>query len=194
MASLGTHAGTPRRGFLTAGVAALVTAIARKLDGQSIAPRNASSSVRIGRRVVTGVDSEGRSCVTSEQPVPPNAAWKTDTAEGLDFWVTQQLPAVLAGPLEPGTEYKRGNRAPAGGVVGRLITWAPGFQYPRHTTPTLDYIIVIAGQLELILDTESRVLGPGDVAIQRGTAHAWRVVGSDACTFAGIMLDAASQG
>jgi hypothetical protein len=48
----------------------------------------------------------------------------------------------------------------------------------------------MSGQLELVLDTESRLLNPGDIVIQRGTAHGWRVSGLEPCTFAGIMLDA----
>jgi quercetin dioxygenase-like cupin family protein len=54
----------------------------------------------------------------------------------------------------------------------------------------VDFIVIVSGALELILDDGSKVLNAGDVAIQRGTAHAWRVVGSEPCTFVGIMLDA----
>jgi uncharacterized cupin superfamily protein len=56
----------------------------------------------------------------------------------------------------------------------------------------MDFIIVVSGQLELVLDTETRVLSAGDVAVQRGTANAWRVISSDQCTFVGVMLDAAA--
>ena len=46
-----------------------------------------------------------------------------------------------------------------------------------HRTATLDFIIVIEGHVRLILDTDERVLGPGDVVVQRGTNHAWSCVG-----------------
>ena len=136
---------TPRRGFLASGAAALFGVATGDRDGYVNPVPAAAQPIRIGRRVVTGVDAEGRSRIDSEEPVPANATWKTNAAEGMDFWVAQDLPVDLHGPLEPTADYKRGNRAPAGGVVGRLITWAPGFTYPRHTTPTLDFIVVLSG-------------------------------------------------
>ena len=42
-----------------------------------------------------------------------------------------------------------------------------------HTTETVDYAIVIEGEITAIMETEETVLGPGDVLIQRGTNHAW---------------------
>jgi hypothetical protein len=40
------------------------------------------------------------------------------------------------------------------------------------------------------LDTDSRILGPGDVVVQRGTRHGWRVAGAEPCTFAAVFIDA----
>jgi quercetin dioxygenase-like cupin family protein len=137
--------------------------------------------------VVTGVDPQGRSRVESDQPISNGASRSTD------FWVVRQVPSPLTGPLEPTSEWRGGNQAPSGGAIGRLLIWPPGFSYPRHTTPSLDFIIVMSGQLELILDTESKILSAGDVVVQRGTAHSWRVPGPEPCTFAGIMLDAQAR-
>lgn len=51
----------------------------------------------------------------------------------------------------------------------------PGVTSPMHRTVSLDYGIVVYGEVELILDSgETRTLKAGDVAIQRGTNHAWR--------------------
>ena len=57
-----------------------------------------------------------------------------------------------------------------------------------HTTDTLDYVVVIDGEIVLGLDDGDHRLGPGDVIIQRGTAHRWRVVGDRACTYGVLML------
>ena len=57
-----------------------------------------------------------------------------------------------------------------------------------HTTDTLDYVVVIDGEIVLGLDDGDHHLGPGDVVIQRGTAHRWRVVGDRACTYGVLML------
>lgn len=182
----------PRRGFVSTGLGALLGLLTSRRDTNPSASRLPKRVPHLGHRVITGVDPQGRSCVASESPVPPNAAWKTDTMEGLDFWVAREVPTPLAAAIEPTEDWKPANRAPAGGVIGRLIMWMPGTSYPRHTTPTLDFIIVVSGQLELVLDTESRILRAGDVVIQRGTAHAWRVVGTEPCTFAAILIDAKS--
>jgi quercetin dioxygenase-like cupin family protein len=51
----------------------------------------------------------------------------------------------------------------------------PGKSSPMHRTNSLDYGIVISGQLELELDDGVKtLLGPGDIVIQRGTMHLWR--------------------
>lgn len=58
-----------------------------------------------------------------------------------------------------------------------------------HRTETLDYGIVIEGELVLVLDTEERVLFPGDVVIQRGTNHAWANRSGRSCRVAFVLLD-----
>jgi len=57
-----------------------------------------------------------------------------------------------------------------------------------HTTDTLDYVVVVDGEIVLGLDDGDHRLGPGDVVIQRGTAHRWRVVGDVPCTYAVVMM------
>lgn len=61
-----------------------------------------------------------------------------------------------------------------------------------HRTPTLDYIVVIQGLLELILDSgETRLLHPGDTVVQRGTMHAWRNPSPDTwCRAVGVLVAA----
>ena len=74
-----------------------------------------------------------------------------------------------------------------------MITWEPGLSYPIHRTATIDFIFIVSGQLELILEEGSTVLNPGDCVIQRGTNHGWRVVGGEPCTFTAVMLSATPQ-
>lgn len=63
----------------------------------------------------------------------------------------------------------------SGGTVLRFVDMEPGALSPMHRTVSLDYGVVIEGEVELVLDSgETRVLKRGDVAIQRGTMHAWR--------------------
>lgn len=60
------------------------------------------------------------------------------------------------------------------GTVLRCVNYPPKFESPMHRTVSLDYGILINGELDCVLDSgERRSLKPGDVAIQRGTMHAW---------------------
>jgi quercetin dioxygenase-like cupin family protein len=69
-----------------------------------------------------------------------------------------------------------------------MFTWQPGFSYRMHRTPTVDFIVIVSGQLELLLDDGSVRLKPGDSVVQRGTSHGWRVIGKEPCTFAGVLV------
>ncbi len=71
-----------------------------------------------------------------------------------------------------------------------MITWLPGFEFPKHRSDTLDILFVIAGQIELLLDEGATIVRSGDTVIQCGTNHGWRVIGNEPCTFAGVLIDA----
>lgn len=75
------------------------------------------------------------------------------------------------------------------GDVGASTVTADSPHPLMHRTETVDYGIVIEGELVLVLDTEERVLHPGDVVIQRGTNHAWANRSGHPCRAAFILLD-----
>lgn len=61
-----------------------------------------------------------------------------------------------------------------GGTVLRIVDMAPGETSPMHRTVSLDYGVVLEGEVELLLDSgEKRLMQRGDISIQRGTNHAW---------------------
>jgi quercetin dioxygenase-like cupin family protein len=67
----------------------------------------------------------------------------------------------------------------SGGTVLRFVDMEPGLLSPMHRTVSLDYGVVLEGEVELVLDSgETRKMKRGDVAIQRGTMHAWRNLSS----------------
>ncbi|RWA14551.1 hypothetical protein EKO27_g617 [Xylaria grammica] len=69
---------------------------------------------------------------------------------------------------------------PGGGANVWYIDTPPGAESPLHRTVSLDFVIVVEGELQLILDSgEMRVLKPGDLVIQRGTTHQWKNVSKD---------------
>jgi quercetin dioxygenase-like cupin family protein len=59
-----------------------------------------------------------------------------------------------------------------------------------HKTATIDYLIVLKGEIHAILDTGETLLKEGDVFIQRGTVHSWSVRGTKPCIIAAILINA----
>ncbi|KAI0441083.1 cupin domain protein [Xylaria telfairii] len=69
---------------------------------------------------------------------------------------------------------------PGGGATVWYIDTPPGAGSPLHRTISLDFVIVIEGELQLSLDSgEKRQLKPGDMIIQRGTTHQWTNLSKD---------------
>ena len=62
---------------------------------------------------------------------------------------------------------------PANGTIIRMVDMPPGHRSAMHRTRTIDYGIVLQGQVYLVLDDSETFLQPGDIVVQRGTNHAW---------------------
>jgi len=185
---MNTKTSLKRRDFLTKGGFAAILPFTIPLVGFS----NQSNSIREGRRVVTGLNSSGKSIIISDGLVPENARSSGPKSRNSfsDLWIEHQVPVDLNGETEPLIGYSIKTEPSQGGVTARILTWQPGFSYPMHKTATLDFIFVISGQLELILEEGSTIIAPGDAVIQRGTNHGWRVVGDEPCTAVAILLSA----
>jgi quercetin dioxygenase-like cupin family protein len=125
------------------------------------------------RRVVTGHDRDGKSIVISDGPTPRSRT-RPEGATFHDLWSTAEMPVPVSF-VEPGEPAGRPDQiAPqAGGTVIRITEMAPGMRSPMHRTETVDYGIVLAGEVHLVLDDSEVALAAGDVVIQRGTDHAW---------------------
>ncbi|HVO45380.1 MAG TPA: cupin domain-containing protein [Steroidobacteraceae bacterium] len=131
------------------------------------------------RRVVTGHDSNGKSVVLSDNSPPQNHPMR-GAAVGADFYeiwnVQKAVPELTATePREP-TE-REFTIMPAAGHLIRIIDIYPpsagGKRTIMHRTKTLDYAVVIEGEVVLVLDDSEVVLKKSDVVVQRGTDHAW---------------------
>ncbi|MCK4785821.1 MAG: cupin domain-containing protein [Desulfobacteraceae bacterium] len=147
-----------------------------------------------GRRVVTGVNTSGKSVVVSDGPVPKDATWsESGTGSGGDLWIVSRDPVDLSDKSDPLVGYTLQSWPSPGGVIARMNTLEPGFMYPMHRSDTIDFVFIISGQLELILEEGSTVLRSGETVVQCGTNHAWRVVGNEPCTFAAVLIDASPQ-
>jgi quercetin dioxygenase-like cupin family protein len=133
------------------------------------------------RRVITGHDSEGRAIVETDE-----------VTQGERFsliWTTKGFP-VDNTLTEDGGKRDVGITL-QGGSVFRIGEIAPGSRSPMHRTNSVDYGIVLQGNLDMELDGGDVVhLKAGDVVVQRGTNHAWINNRAEPCRMAWILIDA----
>lgn len=166
------------------------------------------------RRVVTGHTPEGRSTIIMDEAAPQVSPGATPDAGSTVLWVTDSAPASNAGsadaapagvrnPVPPaargGTIFRivdfppsaRGQAAPAAALPGVHHDESHSARHPGfHKTDTVDYALVLEGEVWAILDEAETLLKPGDVLIQRGTYHAWDNRSQDVCRIAFILIDA----
>jgi hypothetical protein len=167
------------------------------------------------RRVVTGHRADGRSTVLFDAAAPNVKQRHAGNASTL-LWVTEESPASV---LVAGDRAAReiGVPPPRRGTIFRIAEFPPGVggevrdneavlhdfgigadvargHPPRHPaihrTRTLDYVVVLEGEITLLLDDSELVLVAGDVVVQQGTNHAWINRGAGTCRLAMVFLDA----
>jgi naringenin degradation protein FdeH len=145
--------------------------------------------VNAPRRVVTGHDTDGRSVVLADGPAPRTHSIPSATFH--ELWNTTAAPAPIAAAeaREP-TDRPLVTPPDANGTIVRIVDMAPGSRSPMHRTETIDYGIVLAGAVTLVLDDGSETaLGPGDVVVQRGTEHAWVNPTTEPARMAFVLVD-----
>lgn len=170
------------------------------------------------RRVVTGHDANGVAVIESDTVASqylerPNRPGVRLT----NFWIERGSPAEYDGPTEtcsgdfvlhppklgstfrcveflpedPDVIAKVDGRA-AFGEMGASANIVEGGRHPyMHRTDSLDYAIVLTGEIWMLMDTEEEdvLLKAGDVVIQRGTNHAWANRGTEPCVIAFVLVD-----
>ncbi|MSQ27454.1 MAG: cupin domain-containing protein [Dehalococcoidia bacterium] len=138
------------------------------------------------RRVVTGHDAGGNAIVKSDEVVGT-----TPLREGVNakvMWTTEGFPVDNSGDADESLRVT-GTFHP-NGTVFRLVEFLPGAQPRNHRTDSIDYGVVVSGQMHMELDQETVVLNAGDVVVQRGTIHNWVNKGPAPCVMAFILIDA----
>lgn len=166
------------------------------------------------RRIVTGHDGQGRAVVQiDDQP----GAVVLEQAGGLrltELWATRTTPAEFANADQARRE--RRIEPDANGTVFRVIEYPPDAQRLKslkpeehfasmgaraadaktrrhpgmHKTKTLDYAIVLSGEIYAVLDEEEVLLKAGDVLVQQGTNHAWSNRTDKPAVIAFVLIDA----
>jgi len=147
------------------------------------------------RRVVTGHDPTGKSVIISDGPPPQHHAMHGPEvgADFFEIWnCTRPVPVLTATEAEPNE--RAFTIMPVSGHLLRIIEIYPpaqgGKRTVMHRTSTVDYVVVIQGEIVLVLDDSEVTLRQGDVVVQRGTDHAWENRSSHRARMAFFHLDA----
>jgi hypothetical protein len=166
------------------------------------------------RRVLTGHDAEGRSTFIADAPAP-NVKEMLPGLALTDLWETGAAPASNAGDKDAAARPVH-LEPPKNGTLLRIVEFPPdtawrgatdgkdGFKAigaghaqdrrssdpMMHKTATVDYIIVLKGEIVAIMETGEKLLRAGDVMVQRGTNHSWSVRGNEPCIVAAVLVSA----
>jgi quercetin dioxygenase-like cupin family protein len=141
------------------------------------------------RRVVTGHDAGGKPIVWIDGDAT-NHKYPSDKISSTMMWSTSKSPTEIFGAEDEGARIL-GSAPPPYGSRFTMMEFAPGNEGHLHRTDTIDYVICIAGEIDMFLDKMRFVrLRAGDVLIQRGTDHAWVNRSDKPCRLAAVLLDA----
>ncbi|KAI3324035.1 hypothetical protein HD806DRAFT_496270 [Xylariaceae sp. AK1471] len=144
-------------------------------EGGSFLPPN---TLPPPRRLITTHTSDGKSVFYPDLPEEAPVQVLDPRASAALAYVTK-LPASLASETDI-SDYAKLAADPPGLTISdsAVLRWydiGPGVESPLHRTMSIDYLVILYGEVDLVLDSgESRTMRPGEVVIQRGTFHSWR--------------------
>jgi quercetin dioxygenase-like cupin family protein len=163
--------------------------------------------------VVTGHTPDGRSTIISDEPAPQVTPGVRPDGGSTVLWVTDRSPASNSGNEDAAPGGIRNPVPPPwrGGTILRVVDFLPASRatpsaaalmglrhapertarHPGfHQTDTVDYAVVLEGEVWAVLDEAETLLKPGDVLIQRGTYHAWDNRSDQVCRILFALVDA----
>ena len=147
------------------------------------------------RRVVTGHDANHIAKVIRDEPAT-NAKYPQPGLVSTMMWCTDGAPAKM--PIGEQAEDMGarvlGTAPPKNGTRFAVIDFPPGNQPHMHRTETIDYVIVMEGEIEMDMDDSTVKLKAGDIMIQRGTNHAWANRSGQRARAAFVLIDAEPLG
>jgi mannose-6-phosphate isomerase-like protein (cupin superfamily) len=169
------------------------------------------------RRVLTGHDSAGRSTFIADGLAPNVKEMASMPGLALtDLWETSGAPANNDGHADAAARPVH-LEPPKNGTIVRIVEFPPDAQWRNqltdggeafksigaghaqdkrssdpmmHRTSTVDYIIVLKGEIHAVMETGETLLRAGDILVQRGTNHSWSVRGNEPCIVAAVLVNA----
>lgn len=172
------------------------------------------------RRVVTSHDEQGKAIVLLDGAAPNVKVRQTTGIVSTVLWATDSTPPDISGNADA-AERDMGVAPPPGGSIFRIVEFPPEKDTesdasqeevlkemgltssgetggkPQHAhmhrTKSIDYAVVMSGEIDMLLDDSEVHLKAGDVVVQRGTNHAWANRGDGPCRIAFVLIDAKGQ-
>lgn len=169
----------------------------------------------MARRVVTGLNGNDKPSIVSDGEPPRSSAYRHTPGFAVSMvWTTDCPPAPAADPTPSVVSWTPG----PGGTIAMTVTFPPDSVFAEpgfdpvaagaeqleitpglsecfepdnpgmHTTPTVDYGVVLSGEIMLDLDGESTMLRAGDIVVQNRTRHAWRNPGTASATVFFVLI------
>ncbi len=172
------------------------------------------------RRVVTGHDAEGKSIFISDGPARNVKEMASMPGLALtDLWETKGAPASNAGDADAADRPVH-LEPPKNGSILRVVEFPPDSQWRRgadgqdafkaigaghtqdrassdpmmHRTRSVDYAIVLKGEIHAVMEKGEKLLRAGDILVQRGTNHSWSVRGNEPCIVCFVLVSAKPLG
>jgi quercetin dioxygenase-like cupin family protein len=147
------------------------------------------------RRVVTG-HTEAKLARAMLDGAATNAKYPGRGVVSTLIWCTDAMPAdiSLGEQFEDMGSRILGSPPPPNGTRFAVIDFPPGNAAVVHRTETIDYVLVLSGEIEMDMDDSTVKLKAGDVMVQRGTNHAWVNRGSERARVAFVLIDAKPLG
>lgn len=185
-----------------------MNAVTKAKTVESAAPDAARPRLRPVRRIVTGEDSRGRSVFIADGPTP-NFTTDPGSPPAQVVWVTGEASAPGNDPAPADQPFGFHSK---GGTLLRVVDFPPDESYDQrelarflddhgvrdgnesrhfwfHKTPTLDYAIVLEGEIHALLDEDETVMRAGDILVQRATNHSWSNRSGKPCRMAFVLID-----
>jgi len=146
---------------------------------------------RLIRRVVTGHDAADSAIVLFDGAAP-NARRRLSGLVSTLLWVTDESPADISAHDDRAAR-DIGIPPPTNGTIFRVVDFPPGAKGEMHRTRSIDYAVVLEGEIDMLLDDSEVHVRAGDVLVQHATHHAWQNRSSANCRIAFILIDAAER-
>ena len=168
------------------------------------------------RRIVTGHDASGKAVALFDSAAPNVKERKSARVVSTLLWVTDESPADVSGRADRAAR-EIGVPPPERGTVFRIVDFHPlpdslpvsnetvlkemgvagsghGRHPMMHRTRSVDYAVVMEGEIDMLLDDSEVHVRAGDVLVQQATNHAWVNRGAKPCRIAFILIDASPKG